>query len=214
MANADLRPARSAMLQHLRANGITSDRVLTAMETVARDEFVPEADRARAYEDTPLAIGFDQTISQPLMVALLVQALDLADGERVLDIGTGSGFQAAVLAACNVHVISVEIIAELAESARDRLYRLKYTVDVRTGDGGGGLDGEEPFDAIAVAAAAPEVPVLLVRQLAAGGRLVVPIRETESDRLTRITRTASGWKTDDLGPCRFVPLRGEEGIDA
>jgi protein-L-isoaspartate(D-aspartate) O-methyltransferase len=201
------------MMRILDERGITSDRVLEAMNRVHREEFVRPADRLGAYEDRALPLEFRQSISQPLMVALLVQALDITDGDRVLDVGTGSGYQAAVIAACGARVVSVERIPELAESARERLQSLGYDVEVRLGDGGMGLPDIAPFDAIAVGAAVPQIPETLVSQLATGGRLVVPVRTTVSEEnLLRITLQGGERIIDDLGACRFVPLIGHEGF--
>ena len=207
---------REQMLEQLRANGITSERVLHAMAIVPRENFVRPQDRADAYADRALPIDYGQTISQPLMVAILIQALDLRDGDNVLDVGTGSGYQAAVIAACDARVVSIERIPELAASAAERLRTLGYDVDVRTGDGGLGAPDRAPFDAIAVAAVAPELPVTLTRQLAVDGRLVVPIRRdtTDVDELVRLRNSASGSVTENLGPCRFVPLIGHDGYSA
>jgi protein-L-isoaspartate(D-aspartate) O-methyltransferase len=205
--------ARDEMLEHLRDGGVHSDRVLRAMESVPREAFVGEDNAGNAYANRALVIGFDQTISQPLMVALLVQALDIRDGDRALDVGTGSGYQAAVLAACGAQVVSIERIPELAHAAARRLSRLGLPVAVHVGDGSIGLARHAPYDAIAVGAAAPRIPRELVAQLSDGGRLVVPVRGDHGapDELTRVTRAAGREQVETLGTCRFVPLIGAAG---
>jgi protein-L-isoaspartate(D-aspartate) O-methyltransferase len=202
---------RDAMLARLREGGIRSERVLAAMAAVPREPFVLEADRDQAYADRALAINCGQTISQPLMVALIVEALDLSDGEHALDVGTGSGYQAAVMAACGAHVVSVERIPELADEAAARLSLLGYDVEVVIGDGSLGVLDRAPFDAIAVGAAAPRLPLALARQLREGGRLVVPISgRFFGEELTRLRIVDGRWLTESLGPCRFVPLIGAD----
>lgn len=205
---------REEMLTLLRRRGVVDERVLEAMATVPREEFVHPADRPEAYADRALGIGHGQTISQPLMVALLVQALELRPGDRALDVGTGSGYQAAVMAACGAAVVGIERIPELAEGAARRLDSLRLGVDVRCGDGTLGAADAAPFEAIAVGAAAPRLPVLLVRQLSEGGRLVVPITGgDQGEVLTRLRLSGGRWLTEDLGPCRFVPLIGADAYD-
>jgi protein-L-isoaspartate(D-aspartate) O-methyltransferase len=199
------------MLERLRAGGVTDPKVLSAMAAVPRERFVLEADRKDAYADRALPIGEGQTISQPLMVAVIVQALELRPGDLALDIGTGSGYQAAVMAACGARVVSVERIRALADAAAQRLGRLGIAVEVLAEDGSIGLPDRAPFDAIAVGAAAPRLPVALARQLREGGRLVVPIHTgPEGEELVRLRIARSGWVTEDLGPCRFVPLIGAD----
>jgi protein-L-isoaspartate(D-aspartate) O-methyltransferase len=200
------------MIERLRAGGVRDERVLAAMAGVPREEFVLPGDRGDAYADRALPIGDNQTISQPLMVAIIVEALELMPGDVALDIGTGSGYQAAVMAACGARVISVERIPELAEQAAERLGRLGVDVEVVGTDGSVGLPDRAPFDAIAVGAAAPRLPVALARQLREGGRLVVPIRSgPEGEELTRLRLRGGRWITENLGPCRFVPLIGAGG---
>src|SRR5438309_8111015 len=206
---------RDAMLDRLHAGGVRDPRVLSAMTSVPREEFVQPADRADAYVDRALPIGNNQTISQPLMVAIIVEALELRDGDRALDVGTGSGYQAAVMAACGAHVVSVERIPELAAAAAQRLAALGYDVEVVTGDGSLGAPDRAPFDAIAVGAAAPRLPLALARQLREAGRLVVPIGGGyEGEELTRLRLSGGKWITESLGPCRFVPLIGADAYDA
>jgi protein-L-isoaspartate(D-aspartate) O-methyltransferase len=200
------------MLQRLRLGGVRDERVLAAMATIPREDFVEEGQRDQAYADRALGIGHGQTISQPLMVGLLVQALELRPGDHVLDVGTGSGYQAAVIAACGAGVVSIERIPELAEHARQRLGALDLDVRVVEGDGSLGYAPEAPYDAIAVGAAAPRVPPSLADQLAPEGRLVVPVAvSNEGELLIRVRRHGDLFTSEDLGPCRFVPLVGAEG---
>jgi protein-L-isoaspartate(D-aspartate) O-methyltransferase len=204
---------RAAMVNHqLRKRDIADARVLRAMERVPRHLFVPPESCWRAYEDGPLPIGYDQTISQPYIVAKMLDALELEGHERVLDVGTGSGYQAAVLAELAREVWSVEIIPELATAARSRLQELGYpNVQVITGDGSVGLPERAPFDAIVVAAAAPYVPRSLIEQLSPSGRLVVPVGDRDCQVLRRVTHPGNRPTTESLLPCAFVPLVGEEG---
>jgi protein-L-isoaspartate(D-aspartate) O-methyltransferase len=199
----DSAAARERMVaEQIRARGVREPSVLEAMARVPRDRFVPDESRHEAYEDHPIPIGFGQTISQPYIVALICQALELEGGEHVLDVGTGSGYQAAVLAELAGDVVSVERIPELAAQARRNLEAAGYHVDVRVGDGSLGCPDRAPYDAIAVAATAPGVPQPLYDQLVTGGRLVLPIDES----LVAVTRTTSGRRTRFLSPARFVPL--------
>jgi protein-L-isoaspartate(D-aspartate) O-methyltransferase len=209
----DLDEARREMVtDQLAARGITDPRVLDAMSRVPRELFVDERDRDRAYLDMPLRIGFGQTISQPYMVALIVQEAAVREGDRVLDIGTGSGYQAAVLAELGAEVHTIERIPELADRARERLRAARYeNVGVHVGDGTLGLPEEAPFDAITVAAAAPEVPMSLYEQLVPGGRLVVPVGGPGGQRLEIVVRSPEGPAVRRSVPCRFVPLLGQEG---
>ena len=188
-----------------------SPAVREALARVPRERFVRVEDEGRAYVNRPLSIGHGQTISQPFIVALMTDLLDVQPGERVLEIGTGSGYQAAVLAELGARVWSIEIIEELAASARDRLARLGYTgVTVRAGDGNAGWPDEAPFDGIVVTAAGP-VPPALIEQLAPGGRLVIPVGSPAGEQqLTVITRRADGGieRAEKL-PVRFVPLTGD-----
>lgn len=196
----------------LRARGIADERVLGVMSKVPRHLFVPRALEPLAYEDRALPIGQGQTISQPYMVARMVEALELEGNERVLDIGAGSGYQAAVLGKLAREVWSVEIVPELADEARERLSRLGYSnVHVVVANGSIGLPSRAPFDAIVVAAGAPEVPRALVDQLAPGGRLVIPTGELGIQMLRRIRRIGDTTSDEALLACAFVPLIGQEG---
>lgn len=205
---------RARMVERqLRRRGIGDERVLAAMGAVPREEFLPAGQRRRAYEDSALPIGEGQTISQPWIVAAICQALELKGGERVLEIGTGSGYSAAVLARLAAEVLSVERHAALAEEARGALARLGIgNVEVVVGDGSRGLPERAPFDAIAVHATAPEPPRALLAQLADGGRLVVPVASAGVDVLTVFRRDGEDLRREEIGPCRFVPLVGEEGF--
>ena len=197
----------------LEARGIVDQRVLDAMATVPRETFVFDQDRRRAYLDMPLRIGFGQTISQPYMVAIICQTADVRQGDRVLDIGTGSGYQAAVLAELGAEVHTIERIPELAERAKANLEAAGYgSVEVHVGDGSLGLPEHAPYNAIVVAAAAPEIPASLYEQLVAGGRLVVPVGGPEGQRLEVIVRSPEGPAVMKSVPCRFVPLLGAEGF--
>ena len=196
----------------LEGRDIVDRRVLDAMARVPRELFVADEDRRRAYRDMPLGIGYGQTISQPYMVAAILQAADVREGQRVLDIGTGSGYQAAVLAELGAEVFTIERIPELAERAQERLAEAGYdSVEVRVGDGSLGLRENAPFDAIVVAAAAPEVPAPLYEQLVLRGRLVVPVGGARGQRLEIVIRSPEGPAVTRSVPCRFVPLVGAEG---
>lgn len=200
--------------QQLAARGIADERVLAAMATVPREAFVPESLAEFAYDDTPLPIGEGQTISQPYIVALMAEAARLRPEDRVLDIGTGSGYAAAVLARIAAEVYTIERQERLAVAARERLARLGFAnLHVRHGDGTLGWPEAAPFDAILVAAGGPEVPPALRAQLAPGGRLVVPVGPARrSQTLLRIVRRDGGaFDEEDLGPVAFVPLVGAQG---
>ena len=206
--------ARESMVEHqLRRRGSFDKRVLEAMSRVPRERFVPEELRHLAYEDGALPIGSGQTISQPFMVATICQLLGLAGDERVLDVGTGSGYQAAVLAELAAQVVTIERVPELAERARSALAQAGYArVEVLVGDGSLGAPAWAPFDGIAVAAAAPAIPPALVEQLVAGGRLVVPRGRRWGQRLVLVDRTEDGARERASVSCRFVPLVGAEGF--
>jgi protein-L-isoaspartate(D-aspartate) O-methyltransferase len=207
--------ARRAQMvdEQLRGRDIDDERVLEAMERVPRELFVPEDLADRAYEDAALPIGAGQTISQPYMVARIAEELGLDGDENILDVGSGSGYQAAVLAELGRSVHTIERIPELAETARRNLEAAGYSsVEVHRGDGSRGLPTEAPFDAIAVAAAAPGFPQALYDQLTPGGRLVVPVGARRGQRLEVIVRSPEGPAVIRSVPCRFVPLVGEEGF--
>ena len=199
--------------EQLAGRGITDGRVLEAMGRVPRELFVSDRDRRKAYRDMPLRIGFGQTISQPYMVAVICQAAEVREGDRVLDIGTGSGYQAAVLAELGAQVYTVERIPDLAARARERLAEAGYEgVAVHVGDGSLGLPEQGPYDAIVVAAAAPAMPESLYGELRERGRLVVPVGGQEGQRLEVIVRSPEGPAVARSVPCRFVPLVGAEGF--
>jgi protein-L-isoaspartate(D-aspartate) O-methyltransferase len=199
----------------LRGRDIVDEAVLAAMERVPRELFVPETERGRAYDDAALPLGHGQTISQPYMVARIAEALAIRPGDLVLDVGTGSGYQAAVLAELGADVVTIERIPELAERARESLVAAGYDrVEVVVGDGTLGVPERAPFDAIAVAAAAPGLPETLYEQLRPRGRLVVPVGGPRAQRLEVIVRSPEGPAVVHSVPCRFVPLLGEEGFRA
>jgi protein-L-isoaspartate(D-aspartate) O-methyltransferase len=197
----------------LQARDIADERVLNAMERVPREQFVPEEYRDVAYADSALPIGWDATISQPYMVARIVEELALRGHERVLDVGTGSGYQAAVIAELADEVHTIERVSELTEQARAALDRAGYErVVTHVGDGTLGLPEHAPFGAIAVAAAAPRVPKALYEQLEPNGRLVVPVGRLRGQELQVVVRSPEGPAVVRSVPCRFVPLVGEEGF--
>ena len=200
--------------QQIEARGIRSPALLAAMRTVPREAFVPGEFAAYAYDDGPLPIGEGQTISQPYIVALMIELAAVGSGDKILEVGAGSGYAAAVIGQIAAQVFAIERHRALAEAAGLRLAELGYAnVTVIAGDGSGGLPGQAPFDAILVAARGPEVPEALKRQLKIGGRLVIPVGGEDMQALCRITRTgAEAWTSDDLGAVRFVPLIGEHGL--
>lgn len=205
--------ARRAMVeQQIAKRGVRSPRVLKAMEEVPRHLFVPAAGVRAAYTDEPLPIGEGQTISQPFMVAAMAEALLLDPNDEVLEVGAGSGYQAAVLSRLATSVIAVETQTRLAASARERLVALGYrNVRVEYGDGSLGWPADAPYDAILVTAAAPRVPPPLLEQLAEGGRLVIPVGSAEQQELLRIVKRDGETIQESLYACRFVPLRGRYG---
>ena len=213
----DFSVARRRMVeQQLKARGISDSRVLDAMLQVPRHLFVNPGLQSHAYSDASLPIGEKQTISQPFMVATMSAALELAGQERVLEIGTGSGYQTAVLSVLAKRVYSIERISNLAGKARRILDRLGMSnVNIRVGDGTIGWRDQAPFDAILVAAGAPEVPQDYLQQLEIGGKLVLPVGDQQQQVLLRLTRLAEGgFKREQLMGCRFVPLIGEQGWQA
>jgi protein-L-isoaspartate(D-aspartate) O-methyltransferase len=211
--SANFEDARRDMVaRQIRERGVKSPRVLAAMEAVPRHLFVPADQVAQAYANEALPAGEGQTISQPYVVAASIEALALEGHERVLEIGAGTGYLAAVLSLVAREVIALEAIPALAESARERLARLGYlNVRVETADGSQGFAKAAPFDAILVSAAAPAVPQPLVDQLAEGGRLVIPVGTMEHQQLLRIVKSNGRTTEQELFACRFVPLVGQHG---
>jgi protein-L-isoaspartate(D-aspartate) O-methyltransferase len=205
--------ARREMVEiQIQRRGVFDPRVLMAMRKVPRHKFVPPAQQDQAYGDYPLPIGEDQTISQPYIVALMTEILDVKDTDKVLEIGTGSGYQAAILAELAAQVYSIERIPSLAAKARKVMEELGYTnVHIKVADGTLGWAEEGPFDAIMVTAGAPQVPRPLTEQLAPGGRLVIPVGDQWSQTLTLVRKTKEGLKFEYHGGCRFVRLIGQHG---
>jgi len=198
--------------EQLVARGIKDPRVISAMRKVPRHLFVEEALQGQAYSDHPLPIGEKQTISQPYMVALMTEALQLKGNEKMLEIGSGSGYQTAVLAELAEKVFSVERIRSLAIRARNLLFSLGYfNVEIKIFDGTYGWLEQSPFDAILVTAGAPDIPQPLIDQLTVGGRLVIPVGDASIQDLFRVTKTEEGTRKEDLGGCRFVKLIGKYG---
>lgn len=199
--------------RQLRRRGIDAERVLAAMGEVPREVFVPEGLRDKAYADAALPIAEEQTISQPWIVAAICQALELTGSDLVLEVGTGSGYSAAVLAQLAAHVVSIERHESLSQGAAAVLSSLGVgNVELVVGDGSLGASDRAPFDAIACHATAPAPPPALLGQLTDGGRLVVPIAAGEADMLTLLRREGEQIEQQQIGPCRFVPLIGEEGF--
>lgn len=205
----DLEKAKAELIKHLSWE-IADKRVVEAMKRVPREAFVPQEYYYAAYEDRPLGIGFGQTISQPFIVALMIQALELKGDEKVLELGTGSGYEAAVLAELAKQVVTVEIIPELAESAKRVLEKLGYSnVEVHIAGKTLGWLEDAPYDAIIVSAGAPSIPQILLGQLSWGGRLVIPVGSHWQQELMKIRKDKEGNKVENLGACYFVPLIGE-----
>jgi protein-L-isoaspartate(D-aspartate) O-methyltransferase len=195
--------------EQIATRGVTDAKTLAALRTVPRHLFVPAAFLRQAYEDHPIALAHGQTISQPYIVAFMTEALGLLGGESVLEVGTGSGYQTAVLAEIAARVRSIEILGTLADEARERLSQLGYrNVELRTGDGDAGWPEAAPFDAIVVTAAAPHIPEALVTQLRDGGRLVIPVGE-QSQELIMATRNGASLEQQRVLPVRFVPMTGK-----
>jgi protein-L-isoaspartate(D-aspartate) O-methyltransferase len=212
----DFPKARLNMVEEqIIARGIKDAKLIAAMKKIPRHLFVEEALQSQAYSDHPLPIGEKQTISQPYMVALMTEALLLTGKEKLLEIGTGSGYQAAILAELSEKVFSVERIRSLAIRARKLLYELGYfNVEIKIFDGTFGWMEESPFDAIMVTAGSPDIPQPLIDQLSIGGRLVIPVGDALVQDLFRVTKTEEGVKKEDLGGCRFVKLIGKYGWEA
>jgi len=194
--------------EQIESRGIRDPGVLRSMRAVPRHEFVPESRRGSAYDDRPLAIGYDQTISQPYIVALMSELAGVKPGDTVLEVGTGSGYQAAVLAEMGVKVFSIEIVEPLAKQAKATLSALGYDVEVRHGDGYAGWPERAPFEAVVVTAAPPKIPGPLKEQLKIGGRLVIPVG-TRFQSLMVVTRTERGFRQEEVLPVRFVPMTGD-----
>lgn len=210
MAQPQYRP--DALLAELRQFGISDERVLEAVARISREHFVSEEQRPLAYRNEPLPIGESQTISQPYVVALMLQELRLDGSERVLEIGTGSGYQTALLSSLARSVVSVERYTSLADAARERLAALQcQNVTIQVADGTLGWPTGAPYDAIVVSAAAPEVPTALLKQLADGGRLILPVGGRTAQELVLVSRHGQNFERHQRGPVRFVPLIGQEG---
>ena len=205
--------ARALMVEEqLRRRGIRDERVLTAMAKVPRDAFVAAEDAPNAYGDSPLPIGAGQTISQPYIVAAMLEQLELRPQDRVLEVGTGTGYEAVILGELTAEVWTIERQPELAETARSILQRLGYAnVHVVQGDGSRGLPDQAPFDKILVAAAAPRIPEMLIEQLADGGKMIVPVGTRQEQQLQLIRKTGDDVTVTPRDLCRFVPLVGEQG---
>jgi protein-L-isoaspartate(D-aspartate) O-methyltransferase len=210
---AELTQQRAEMVDaQLRRRGIRDERVLRAMEIVPRHEFVPWQLQREAYHDSPVPIGEGQTISQPYIVAHMLEVLRLSPGDRVLEVGTGTGYEAAVMSRIVQEVYTIERFASLAEAAKKIFDRLGYTnIHVVIGDGSRGYAEAAPYDAIIVAAAAPRVPDALVEQLKNGGRAIVPVGEADLQQLSLVSKNDGRIQRKTLDACRFVPLVGEEG---
>jgi len=205
----DLSLARDNLIARLSLE-ISDKRVLEAMRRVPREAFVPQDQYYAAYEDRPLSIGFGQTISQPYIVALMVQALELKGGDKVLELGAGSGYEAAILAELAREVVTVERIVELVEGAKRALEKLGYSnVKVHLAGKELGWSDEAPYGAIIVSAGAPTIPQILLNQLSFGGRLVIPVGSRWQQDLLKVTKRQKGNKVENLGGCYFVPLIGE-----
>jgi protein-L-isoaspartate(D-aspartate) O-methyltransferase len=206
---------RRQLIEVIADQGIDDLEVLRAFDLTPRHLFLPESVQHRAYEDAPIPIGFQQTASQPSLQALYLKQLQLEPSDRVLEIGTGSGFQTALLAQLAAHVYSVERIRELSVRARQAIDQLRLTnVALLVGDGTIGWSRFAPYDAILVAAGAPSVPHALIDQLAMGGRLLIPVGTLEEQQLTMVRKTEAGITTEDVARCVFVPLLGKYGWQA
>jgi protein-L-isoaspartate(D-aspartate) O-methyltransferase len=210
---ATARERETMVASQLRRRGIADERVLAAMNAIPRELFVEPATRRHAYDDAALPIAAGQSISQPYMVARMTELLAVRPGDRVLEIGTGSGYQAAILATLGAEVLSIERHSGLADSARERLEKLGLAdrVEVRVDDGSLGAPDDDPFDGIVVTAAAPRIPEALLDELADGGRLVIPVGSRERQQLIVATRHGNDWDQRSEGDCVFVPLVGAGG---
>ena len=209
LGGEQLEDAKRRLIDRLRKE-ISDENVIRAMERVPREAFVPQESRHLAYEDIPVPIGEGQTVSQPYIVALMVRALELRRTDKVLEIGTGSGYEAAILAELAGRVVTVERIVSLAESAKERLTSLGYdSVEVVVAEKRLGWEKEGPYDAIVVAAAAPKLLRGLMDQMSIGGRLVIPVGSKANQELMKVTRSDDAYSVQTLGACRFVPLIGE-----
>ena len=208
-SSVNLKAARERLIEELRRE-ISDEKVLRVMAKIPREAFVPRESRHLAYEDRPLPIGAGQTISQPFIIALMTQTLELVGTEKVLELGTGSGYQAAILAELARQVISTERIPKLTQSAKRTLEKLGYTnIQVYLSEKTLGWRAEAPYDAIMVTAAAPRVPLELLDQLTVGGRMVIPVGSRWEQDLLYVLRQKEGFTAKNLTPCRFVPLIGE-----
>jgi len=211
-SNKKFTKRRDALVDKLRSKGIEDERVLEAIGRVSRHQMIDSALENRAYEDTALPIGKNQTISQPYTVAVQTELMGLSPGERVLEIGTGSGYQAAVLCEMGVDVYTVERVKELYERARDMLRSMDYDVTIKLGDGTKGWRAYAPYDGIVVTAGAPAIPSQLTKQLTIGGQLVVPVGNRDKQSMVRVTRTdEDSFKREEFAHFKFVPLIGEGG---
>jgi len=205
----DFEVARARLIDQLRAE-IKDERVLAVMSRVPREKFIPAENQHLSYEDIPLPIGYNQTISQPFIIALMTASLELKGTEKVLEVGTGSGYQAAILAGLTQRVITVERVPGLAESAKRVLDSLGYrNVEIHLAGQALGWEQDAPYEAIIVTAAAPKVPKELIEQLVTGGRMVVPVGSRHLQDLKKITRHQKDYSMESLGGCRFVALIGE-----
>lgn len=212
--NPDLAAARRHLFDDIRKRGIAGDRVIQAMMAVPREAFVTEVYRQLAYDDSALPTDHGQSISQPAVVAMMTEALQVEPDNLVLEIGTGSGYQAAILSLLAKHCVTIERYPDLAERAADRLDRLGFAnVTVVTGDGSSGVPGYGQFDRILVTAASPSVPddLLALLKPAPGSRMVIPVGDQQLQEMRVISWTPDGWTSANIGPVRFVPLRGESG---
>ncbi len=205
---------RQQLAEHLQLRGIYDVAVLDAIRSVPRERFIPAGLQSQAYEDSALPIDERQTISQPFTVAFMTQCLSIVPGVKVLEIGTGSGYQAAVLAHMGAHVVTIERIPKLSQQAKQTLTSLGYAVECRIGDGTIGYRGGAPYHAIIVTAGAPDVPEILARQLHVGGKMVVPVGTMQHQQLYVVERLSEDdWKAQEMGGFTFVPLIGVEGWD-